>query len=109
MEGGRFKTCVALVICLNAIFIGVASELSMQLAIDGYELQQGDPSGVSDLPAWIDAGDVLFNVFFTLELLLRILCLDYRFFTKDWFDHLGRGADGWGWWGGGLRYWGEGA
>lgn len=84
VEGGRFKTCVALVICLNAIFIGVASELSMQLAIDGYELQQGDPSGVSDLPAWIDAGDVLFNVFFTLELLLRILCLDYRFFTKDW-------------------------
>jgi len=84
VEGGRFKTCVALVICLNAIFIGVASELSMQLAIDGYEMQLGDPSGVSELPAWIDAGDVLFNVFFTVELLLRILCLAPVFFTKDW-------------------------
>ena len=84
-RGTHFQALIASLIILNAIFIGVTSDMSMQRSLDSYKTQ--GPSGYADIamPEWAVVMDVVFNLTFMIELVLRIIVLESRFFVgPDW-------------------------
>merc|ERR1712136_354985 len=82
VEDQRFKLCIVLLICLNAIFIGVASEMSMQSALMVYDRE--DVADVQE-SQFLFVMEHFFNIAFMLELVLRLIALEGRFcMGPDW-------------------------
>merc|ERR1712136_51690 len=85
VEGNRFQGAVASLIILNAIFIGVTSDMSMQRSIESYDQQAHGVYADIPMPEWALVMDVLFNVTFMIELAFRLVVLETRFFIgPDW-------------------------
>ncbi|CAK0898657.1 unnamed protein product [Prorocentrum cordatum] len=62
-------------IVLNSLFIGVTMQNQMNAALAGKEYKE----------AWSDAIELLFVVFFTIELFIKVLAEDYYLlFSSDW-------------------------
>lgn len=81
METTAFKTAVAVLILLNAAFIGVTADYSMRSSIETFNQHStGDYVDVPR-PEWADLFDVVFNLLFTCELSLRVYAQRCRFFT----------------------------
>lgn len=81
-----FQLGMCSVICLNALIIGVASHLSVRLAIENYDA--GRPQQLNmefETDGWLVVVDVVFNVIFLSELLLRLMAFEGQFCAgADW-------------------------
>jgi len=77
-----FKICILTMITANALFIGVATQVTTYVTLQQFDERQG-PVGdvVTLLPAWISIMDSSFTVFFLGELILRIVALGRDFFA----------------------------
>jgi len=89
VDSDRFRISVALIICLNAVFIGITSNFAVKRSVDAYDAQGTEVGGeeYADLlrPVWEDVLDYAFNVFFVVELLLRLLSMNMSFcLGKEW-------------------------
>jgi len=85
LDSYNFKIGVASIICLNAIFIGITSDLSMQRSLQAYDQQSHGVYADIPRPEWAIVVDLLFNITFLAELILRMVCLEGRFCVgPDW-------------------------
>ena len=78
MESKRFQATVTVVILLNAFFVGITGDLFMRHALEEYDQQQD-----LDQSAWISPVEMSFGIFFFVELLMRLIALQDRFFFGD--------------------------
>jgi len=85
VEGYRFQSMVASIIILNAVFIGITSDMAMQRAVSSFANQNAGTHADVQGPLWSVVCDFIFNFVFIAELVLRIVILDTRFFLgADW-------------------------
>lgn len=78
VESKRFQATVTVVILLNAFFVGITGDLFMRHALEEYDQQQD-----LDQSAWINPVEMSFGIFFFVELLMRLIALQDRFFFGD--------------------------
>ena len=71
VDSTQFKIFVAVLIIVNALFIGVMSDVSVKRSINSYD--NGSQEQYADIlrSPWLLAGDILFSVLFFIELMLR--------------------------------------
>lgn len=93
VENKYFVCGIAVIIMLNALMIGVQTQIFIRSAIENWQEQR---SSSLETPLWLFVIDIGFNVIFFLELVLRIVALEGRFCA---------GLD-WGVQGGSLCFWG---
>lgn len=85
MEGHRFQAMIAILIVLNAIFIGITSDLAMLASIESHEQKIFENFVDIKRPEWALGVDLVFNVIFIGELALRLFFLESRFcIGPDW-------------------------
>lgn len=86
VENTKFKMFIISLIFLNALFIGVTSDISVRSAIETYDTDSGDGMYTDALKSgWWLAVDLAFNGIFFFELVVRIMALEGRFCVgKDW-------------------------
>jgi len=81
----HFKFSVAAVIVLNALFIGIISDLSVKSSINSYD--NGAQRQYADIlqSGWSVAVDLIFSAVFLVELSLRVVALEWSFFNgPEW-------------------------
>merc|ERR1719383_1655236 len=84
-NGYRFQSMVASIIILNAVFIGITSDMAMQRATSSFANQNAGTHADVQGPLWSVVCDFIFNFVFIAELVLRIVILDTRFLLgADW-------------------------
>eukprot|EP00928_Gymnodinium_smaydae_P031275 TRINITY_DN22_c0_g2_i1.p1 TRINITY_DN22_c0_g2~~TRINITY_DN22_c0_g2_i1.p1 ORF type:complete len:732 (+),score=185.01 TRINITY_DN22_c0_g2_i1:301-2196(+) len=92
LDSNVFHSACATIIILNALFIGVQTEVSVRGAVA--EMHRGEAMSRSALaeaheahfsPRWVEVLNLVFVVLFFVEVLLRICGLGARFFCgPDW-------------------------
>ena len=74
VEHDAFKYCVAFVIILTSVFMGVEAEMEMSLALR----DKKEP-----MPVWAEVVDMMIFALFCLEIIVRILAWKKKFFCGD--------------------------
>jgi len=77
------QTVVALCVFINSVFAGIASDIYVKHSFDEYHAQSVDGLREYTAPDWVDTGDIIFSCVFLMELLLRLLGQECRFFFGD--------------------------
>lgn len=81
----RFQLGICGVILLNALFIGVACDISVKASITSYEEGSGSQGVDLDTAGWFIAIDAVFNAVFLTELVLRMVAFEGEFCGgKEW-------------------------
>jgi len=85
VEGPSFQGVIAGLILLNAVFIGITSDMSVKTSIESHEHQYAGVFADITMPVWAVAVDYIFNASFIAELIFRVIVLESRFFVgPDW-------------------------
>lgn len=79
----RFQLTICAIICVNALFIGVTSDIAVKNAIEQYDTQASNSQALQS--QWITVIDAVFCAIFLMELALRMAALEGEFFAgEDW-------------------------
>jgi len=86
VENPKFKICIISLIFLNALFVGVTSDISVRSVIESYDSDSGASTYTDTAKSgWWLAVDTGFNCVFFIELVTRILAFEGRFCVgRDW-------------------------
>jgi len=86
IEGRYFQSFIASLIVLNALFIGLTSDMSIKRSFDSYEIRSSSNVAFENtMPDWTIAVEFGFNIAFITELAFRIVVLESRFCAgPDW-------------------------
>jgi len=85
VEGHRFQCVIAGLILLNAMFIGITSDISAKTSIESHDKQSVGVFDDIPMPQWAVFVDLIFNVAFITELVFRVVVLESRFFVgPEW-------------------------
>jgi len=85
VDSHSFQLAIASLTLLNSVFIGISSDMVMQSSMDAYINQSQATYADVSRPGWVEIVDVLFNMLFLSELVLRMVSLGGRFCAgPDW-------------------------
>uniref|UniRef100_A0A7S1FCZ5 EF-hand domain-containing protein n=1 Tax=Noctiluca scintillans TaxID=2966 RepID=A0A7S1FCZ5_NOCSC len=90
VKSREFGLFVCFIICLNALFIGISSDITVKDSIEQYD-SGASASDVGDVlsEGWLFWVDISFNVIFLSELILRVVALEGQFCVgKEWMWNL---------------------
>jgi len=79
------QASVMLTVFLNSVYMGITSSWYVEGSLGEYHREPDAGLRTYDAPTWTSAADVAFSVVFLLELLLRFIGQECRFFFgEDW-------------------------
>ena len=86
-----FVLCVSIMIVVNGAYIGIVADNNMHAALDHYSVLKKKVSFDVGVPEWTANVDLFFVLFFSIEIILRILAEELVFFFGDdwkwsWMD-----------------------
>jgi len=80
----KFQLTICAIICINALFIGITSDISVKNAIDDFDSQTASSETALETQ-WVVVIDAIFCFIFLFELGLRVMALEGEFFAgEDW-------------------------
>jgi len=79
VESKHFKVTVVVLIVLNALFIGVSTDLTIKSSLETFDNQSEGQHATAWTSDWLFGIDLFFNTIFILELLLRVLAQECAF------------------------------
>mmetsp|Transcript_38073 Transcript_38073/g.101455 ORF Transcript_38073/g.101455 Transcript_38073/m.101455 type:complete len:695 (-) Transcript_38073:232-2316(-) len=85
VESPQFKFTTLLLVFANAIIMAVESAHDIQHSFDSYDAALRGEAPTGSTPGWFETADTFFFSIFCLELLLRLLAHEGRFFVgPEW-------------------------
>jgi len=79
VEGACFQKAIAGLICFNAVFIGITTNMSMERSLEAWDRQASGVYADIPRPAWADFLDTMFNILFAAEFFCRATVLQGKF------------------------------
>jgi len=91
VQHNYFVICVSTMILANGVYIGIVADNNMHAVLDHYSVLKKKVSFDVAVPDWTTHVDLFFVIFFSIEIILRILAEELVFFFGDdwkwsWLD-----------------------